>query len=286
MTDEPTATTPGEEPFVRAFDHPVTPKERMTIGRAQMPEQDALARAANFREVNLGYTAQIAVLEAERCLQCKNPVCIAGCPVRVNIPLFIDRLRVGDMAGAAESLLGDNALPCVTGRVCPQEIQCEGVCVRAKKGTSVAIGSLERYVADWAMSHPDAFATVIPAMSGKKVAIVGSGPAGLTAAGELVKGGHEVTIFEAFHAAGGVLLYGIPEFRLPKDIVQKEVDRLVAAGVTVATNSIIGRTFTLSELRRDFDAVFIAVGAGLPGRRSFGRGPGCGRSRQGSVPAD
>ena len=258
----------------------------MTIGRAQMPEQDALARAANFREVNLGYTAQIAVLEAERCLQCKNPVCIAGCPVRVNIPLFIDRLRVGDMAGAAESLLGDNALPCVTGRVCPQEIQCEGVCVRAKKGTSVAIGSLERYVADWAMSHPDAFATVIPAMSGKKVAIVGSGPAGLTAAGELVKGGHEVTIFEAFHAAGGVLLYGIPEFRLPKDIVQKEVDRLVAAGVTVATNSIIGRTFTLSELRRDFDAVFIAVGAGLPGRRSFGRGPGCGRSRQGSVPAD
>ena len=206
----------------------------------------------------------LAVLEAERCLQCKNPVCIDGCPVRVNIPRFIELLRIGDMAGAAASLLGDNALPCVTGRVCPQEIQCEGVCVRAKKGSPVAIGALERYVADWAMEHPETIPAASPQASGKSVAIVGSGPSGLTAAGELVKSGHDVTIFEAFHAAGGVLIYGIPEFRLPKDIVQEEVDRLVASGVKIEANAIIGRTYTLRELRERFDAVFIAVGAGLP----------------------
>jgi glutamate synthase (NADPH/NADH) small chain len=224
----------------------------MTIERTHMPEQDAIRRAANFREVNLGYSQQLAVLEAERCLQCKNPVCIAGCPVRVNIPRFIELLRIGDMAGAATSLLGDNALPCVTGRVCPQEIQCEGVCVRAKKGSPVAIGALERYVADWAMVHPEVMSAAAPASpvpSDRKVAIVGSGPAGLTAAGELVKEGHDVTIFEAFHSPGGVLIYGIPEFRLPKDIVQQEVDRLVASGVKIETNAIIGRTYTLHELR-------------------------------------
>jgi glutamate synthase (NADPH/NADH) small chain len=239
----------------------------MTIERTHMPEQDAIRRAANFREVNLGYSQQLAVLEAERCLQCKNPVCIAGCPVRVNIPRFIELLRIGDMAGAATSLLGDNALPCVTGRVCPQEIQCEGVCVRAKKGSPVAIGALERYVADWAMVHPEVMSAAAPASpvpSGRKVAIVGSGPAGLTAAGELVKEGHDVTIFEAFHSPGGVLIYGIPEFRLPKDIVQQEVDRLVASGVKIETNAIIGRTYTLHELRERFDAVYLAVGAGLP----------------------
>jgi len=252
----------GDSGFQPAFDHPLTPKERMTIGRTSMPEQDALQRAANFREVNLGYTEQLAVLEAERCLQCKNPVCIAGCPVRVNIPRFIELLRVGDMEGAAASLLGDNALPCVTGRVCPQEIQCEGVCVRAKKGSPVAIGALERYVADWAMTHPVEVA--LPTGSGHKVAIVGSGPAGLTAAKELAGSGHAVTIFEAFHSPGGVLVYGIPEFRLPKDIVQQEVDRLKAAGVTIETNAIIGRTYTLRELRDSFDAVYLAVGAGLP----------------------
>jgi glutamate synthase (NADPH/NADH) small chain len=254
----------GDSEFQPAFDHPLTPRERMAIERAHMPEQDALARAANFHEVNLGYTEQLAILEAERCLQCKNPVCIDGCPVRVNIPLFIELLRTGDMAGAAASLLGDNALPCVTGRVCPQEIQCEGICVRAKKGSPVAIGALERYVADWAMAHPETIPVASPQASGKSVAVVGSGPSGLTAAGELVKSGHDVTVFEAFHAAGGVLIYGIPEFRLPKDIVQGEVDRLVASGVKIEANAIIGRTYTLHELRERFDAVFIAVGAGLP----------------------
>ena len=272
MTDKPNpapepgapGASHGDSEFQPAFDHPLTPRERMTIERTHMPEQDALARSANFHEVNLGYSVPLAVLEAERCLQCKNPVCIAGCPVRVNIPRFIDLLRIGDMAGAAASLLGDNALPCVTGRVCPQETQCEGVCVRAKKGSPVAIGALERFVADWAMEHPEAIPAASPRATGKSVAVVGSGPSGLTAAGELVKLGHDVTIFEAYHAAGGVLIYGIPEFRLPKDIVQGEVDRLVASGVKIEANAIIGRTYTLRELRERFDAVFIAVGAGLP----------------------
>ncbi|MFH0751794.1 MAG: hypothetical protein V2B17_08155, partial [Chloroflexota bacterium] len=163
----------GDSEFQPAFDHPLTPRERMAIERTHMPEQDALLRAANFHEVNLGYSQQLAVLEAERCLQCKNPVCIAGCPVRVDIPRFIELLRIGDMAGAAASLLGDNALPCVTGRVCPQEIQCEGVCVRAKKGSPVAIGALERYVADWAMVHPETIPAATPQASGKSVAVVG-----------------------------------------------------------------------------------------------------------------
>jgi len=250
---------------VLAGEHPtLIPKERMSIDRIHMVEQDAGARSANFDEVNLGLTEGLAFLEAERCLQCKKPTCIDGCPVRVNIPLFIERLRDGDIAGAADSLLSDNALPCVTGRVCPQETQCEQVCVRAKKGTPVAVGYLERYVADWAQAHPEALSHDRPARSGKAVAIVGSGPAGLTAAGELAKHGHKVTVFEAFHAPGGVLIYGIPEFRLPKDIVQAEVDRLVAEGVVIEPNSIIGKTFTVAELRERFDAIFLAVGAGLP----------------------
>jgi glutamate synthase (NADPH/NADH) small chain len=243
---------------------PLTQKERMGIDRVAMPEQAAEVRATNFREVNLGFTEQLAMLEAERCLQCPKPYCIEGCPVRVNIPQFIARLREGDMAAAAASLLDDNALPCVTGRVCPQELQCEAVCLRGKKGRSVAIGSLERFVADWAQAHPTAPQRLAADREAKRVAIVGSGPAGLTAAGELAKLGHRVTIFEAFHAAGGVLIYGIPEFRLPKDIVQAEVDRLVAAGVEIEPNSIIGKTYTLDELRARFDAVFVAVGAGLP----------------------
>jgi glutamate synthase (NADPH) small chain len=243
---------------------PITQKERMGIGRVAMPEQEAHLRAVNFREVSLGLTEQLAMLEAERCLQCPKPYCVDGCPVRVNIPRFIRLLREGDLPGAANSLLDDNALPCVTGRVCPQEKQCEGVCLRGRKGDSVAIGALERYVADWAQHHQGELEHVVPTATGRTVAVVGSGPAGLTAAGELVKQGHDVTIFEAFHAPGGVLIYGIPEFRLPKDIVQAEVDRLVADGVKIEPNAIIGKTFTLAELREQFDAVFLAVGAGLP----------------------
>jgi glutamate synthase (NADPH) small chain len=242
----------------------LTPKERMALDRVAMPEQEAALRAVNFREVNLGLTEQLAFIEAERCLQCPKPYCIDGCPVRVNIPRFIKHLREGDLPGAANSLLDDNALPCVTGRVCPQETQCEGLCLRGKKGKPVAIGHLERFVADWAQAHPDELADGAVEPSGRTVAIVGSGPAGLTAAGELAKRGHAVTIFEAFHAAGGVLVYGIPEFRLPKDIVQAEVDRLVEAGVTIEANAIIGKTYTLPELQERFDAVFVAVGAGLP----------------------
>ncbi|HET9682386.1 MAG TPA: NADPH-dependent glutamate synthase [Candidatus Limnocylindrales bacterium] len=253
MTAEPPVAATG-----------LSKKERMQIQRIDMPEQDAVQRATNFGEVNLGLTEQLAILEAKRCLECPKPYCIDGCPVAVNIPNFIRHLRDGDMEGAAASLLDDNALPCVTGRVCPQETQCEKVCLRAKTGKSVAIGYLERYVADWALRHREGAAAAPAESRGKSVAIVGSGPAGLTAAKELVKRGYEVTIFEAFHAAGGVLIYGIPEFRLPKDIVQAEVDRLVEAGVKIEANAIIGKTYTLPELREQFDAVFIAVGAGLP----------------------
>ena len=239
-------------------------KDRMTIGRVSMPEQSGDARAHNFGEVNLGLTYQLAMMEAERCIQCPKPFCVDGCPVRVDIPRFIKFLRDGDLPSAAESLLSDNALPCVTGRVCPQETQCEQVCIRNKKGDSVAIGYLERFVADWAQKNQDVLPKASPTQSGKKVGIVGSGPAGLTAAGELVKKGHDVTVFEAFHAPGGVLIYGIPEFRLPKDIVQAEVDRLVSEGVKIEVDAIVGRTYTIPELREDFDALFLAVGAGLP----------------------
>jgi glutamate synthase (NADPH/NADH) small chain len=242
----------------------LSPKERMQIERHEVPARSAVIRAMDFNEVNLGYSQALAMEEAERCLDCRNPRCIDGCPVRVNIPQFIQRLAGGDLHGAAESLLDDNALPCVTGRVCPQETQCEGLCIRGKKGEPVAVGALERFVADWAQAHLDELKTNVSPDTGRRVAIVGSGPAGLTAAGELAKSGHKVTIFEAFHAPGGVLIYGIPEFRLPKDIVQKEVDRLRALGVTIEVNAIVGKTWTLAELRQEFDAVFIAVGAGLP----------------------
>ena len=254
MTDDGTPMTASQ----------LTKKERMAILRHEMPEQDAEVRSHNFDEVNLGYALEIARQEAERCLQCPKEYCIEGCPVAVNIPRFISYLRDGDIRAAAESLLGDNALPCVTGRVCPQETQCEQVCLRAKTGRPVAIGYLERFVADWAQAHDGELGHHAPSSTQKSVAIVGSGPAGLTAAGELARRGHAVTVFEAFHAAGGVLLYGIPEFRLPKRIVQAEVDRLIAEGVTIEPNAIIGKTYTLPELRETFDAVFVAVGAGLP----------------------
>jgi glutamate synthase (NADPH/NADH) small chain len=236
----------------------------MRIERHEVPARSAVIRAMDFREVNLGYSQALAMEEAERCLDCRNPRCIDGCPVRVNIPRFIERLAEGDLAGAADSLLGDNALPCVTGRVCPQETQCEGLCIRGKKGEPVAVGALERFVADWAMQHRDQLTQQAQPELGRRVAIVGSGPAGLTAAGELARDGYKVTVFEAFHAPGGVLIYGIPEFRLPKDIVAQEVDRLRELGVTIEVNAIIGKTWTLRELREEFDAIFIAVGAGLP----------------------
>jgi len=241
----------------------ITTKERMKISRQAMPEQDAAARAANFLEVNLGLPERLALLEADRCLQCKDPRCMKGCPVGVNIPKFLDLLTAGKLAEAAQSLLCDNALPAVTGRVCPQETQCEAECVRAK-GLPVGVGYLERYVADWARTHRDQLPQVKPQPTGKKVAIVGSGPAGLTAAGELAKLGHDVTIYEALHKAGGVLVYGIPEFRLPKKIVAQEVERLQEAGVKIECNVVIGRTYTIPELQKNFDAIFIANGAGLP----------------------
>ena len=239
-------------------------KERLQINRQKMPEQASTARAANFEEVNLGFTEQLALLEADRCLQCKDPRCMAGCPVNVNIPRFIGLVSQGKINEAAQCLLCDNALPAITGRVCPQETQCEIVCVRGNKSTPVGIGYLERYVADWARAHPDQLTTTKAPATGKRVAIVGSGPAGLTAAGELVRLGHDVTVYEALHKPGGVLVYGIPEFRLPKKIVSQEVQRLQSAGVKIECNVVIGRTYTLPELRERFDAVFIANGAGLP----------------------
>jgi glutamate synthase (NADPH) small chain len=242
----------------------ITTKQRLQIERQKMTEQAPLVRNANFDEVNLGLPEKVALLEAERCLQCKDPKCVAGCPVMVNIPRFIRCLSEGNLSGAAQSLLDDNALPSVTGRVCPQETQCEVECIRGHKSLPVAIGYLERYVGDWVRGHSSDQTLRLAPPSGKKVAVVGSGPGGLTAAGELAKRGHSVTVFEALHKPGGVLVYGIPEFRLPKKIVEAEVARLEAAGVQIVCNTVIGRTYTLQELRDQFDAVFIANGAGLP----------------------
>ena len=239
-------------------------KDRMKIDRQVMPEQDAAQRAGNFLEVNLGFTERIAMLEAQRCIQCKEPKCVQGCPVMVNIPRFLEFIVDGDLPAAARSLFGDNALPAITGRVCPQEVQCEVQCVRGVKGKPVAIGYLERFVADWARAHAGIVTIEPRPPSGKKVAIVGGGPAGLTAAGELLKLGHDVTIYEALHKPGGVLVYGIPEFRLPKQIVEEEVTRLEQAGVKIENNVVVGRTYTLPELKETFDAIFLANGAGLP----------------------
>ncbi len=239
----------------------------MQIPRQVMPEQDATKRSGNFSEVNLGLYWETAQTESNRCLQCKKAKCSHGCPVGVNIPGFIHALSEGALSKAAEVLYEANVLPGVTGRVCPQETQCESQCVRDNKKESgaVAIGYLERFVADWARENLDS--TVFsPEPTGKKIAVVGSGPAGLTCAGELAKKGHDVTIFEALHKAGGVLLYGIPEFRLPKKIVEKEVQTLRNIGVKIECNVIVGQTITIPELMEEegFDAVFIANGAGLP----------------------
>ena len=240
-------------------------KERLAIPRVHMPELDPDTRSRNFEEVNLGLDYEQAVQEAKRCIQCKHRPCVEGCPVGVSIPEFIDALAAEDLPAAARILQGDNALPAVCGRVCPQEIQCEAKCVCGVKGDSVAIGYLERFVADWAMVNATELPKEqLPPASGKKVAIVGCGPAGLTAAGELARQGHSVTIFEALHDTGGVLRYGIPEFRLPKEIIDVELARLVDLGVTIECNVIIGKTLTLPQLSDEFNAVFIANGAGLP----------------------
>ncbi len=242
----------------------ITTKQRLQIDRQKMAEQAPLIRNANFSEVNLGLPEKVALIEAERCLQCRDPKCVSGCPVMVNIPKFIDLLSQGNLEGAARSLLSDNALPSVTGRVCPQETQCEVECIRGNKGLPVAIGYLERFVGDWANGKGQGFGLEVAPPTHRKVAIVGSGPGGLTAAGELAKLGHSVTVYEALHKPGGVLVYGIPEFRLPKKIVETEVARLENAGVKIVCNTIIGRTYTIQELQKEFDAIFIANGAGLP----------------------
>ena len=241
----------------------LTIKERMAIARVKMIEQDARLRACNFGEVNQGLTKELAQEEAKRCLACKNEPCMDGCPVGVHIPDFLTAVAEGNLEQAARILRVDNALPATTGRVCPQEVQCEGVCVRGKKGDPVAIGFLERFVADWAAENLPREAPPLE-QTGFRVAVVGSGPGGLTAAGELARMGHQVHVFEALHDTGGVLRYGIPEFRLPKAIVDREVENLRALGVTIECNVIIGRTLTVDEIAQEFDAVFIANGAGLP----------------------
>ena len=229
-----------------------------------MPTQDALVRARNFDEVALGYDEATAIDEALRCLSCKNMPCVSGCPVNIHIPEFIDRIKEGDFEGAYQVIAKSSSLPAVCGRVCPQETQCESKCVRGIKGEPVGIGRLERFVADWHNAHSDATPECKEA-NGHKVAIVGSGPSGLTCAGDLAKAGYSVTVYEALHTAGGVLVYGIPEFRLPKSIVKKEVDNLKAMGVEIVPNVIIGKTLTVDELfEMGFEAVFIGSGAGLP----------------------
>ena len=239
-------------------------KANMSLKRNEMPTQDALVRAHNFDEVALGYSEEQAIDEANRCLNCKNMPCVAGCPVKIHIPEFITKIKEGDFEGAYQIITKSSSLPAVCGRVCPQETQCESKCVRGIKGESVGIGRLERFVADW---H-NTFCTeepVKPESNGHRVAIVGSGPSGLTCAGDLAKKGYEVTVFEALHTAGGVLVYGIPEFRLPKKIVAKEVDTLKKLGVKIETNVVIGKTLTIDELFEEgYEAVFVGSGAGLP----------------------
>lgn len=233
--------------------------------RVKMPEQAPDIRNRNFEEVPLGLTPEMAKMEASRCLQCKKPACVEGCPVSVDIPGFIHKIADGDFAGAAARLWEKNALPAVCGRVCPQEIQCEGLCILGKKGDSVAIGYLERFAADYARESGSADLPKVAEKTGKKVAVIGSGPSGLTVAGDLIIKGHDVTIFEAFHKTGGVLVYGIPEFRLPKDIVGYEVSTLEKLGVDIQTNSVVGTTMTIDELFEEgYDAVYVGVGAGLP----------------------
>ena len=236
----------------------------MQLNKTPMPEQDPVVRSGNFKEVALGYTAEQAVNEAKRCINCKNPACVSGCPVGIPIPQFLAKVAEEDFAGAYEILSNANALPAISGRVCPQENQCEGKCVRGIKGEPVAIGRVERFVADWAAENGIANVTTAP-KNGRKVAVIGSGPAGLTCAGELARKGYSVTVFEAFHLPGGVLSYGIPEFRLPKSIVMREVENLKKMGVELEYNMVIGKILTITELfEMGYESVFIGSGAGLP----------------------
>ena len=236
----------------------------MTLVKTPMPEQDPKIRARNFEEVALGYTPEMAIEEAGRCLKCKNPKCVEGCPVNVRIPEFIAKVQEGDFKAAYEIITSTNALPALSGRVCPQESQCECRCVRGIKGEPVAIGRLERFVADWYRENINAMPEKVES-NGIKVAVVGSGPAGMTAASDLAKLGYQVTMFEALHTAGGVLVYGIPEFRLPKSIVANEIKKLEAQGVEVMTNMVIGRVLSIDELfEMGYKAVFVGSGAGLP----------------------
>ncbi|MGD2060890.1 MAG: NADPH-dependent glutamate synthase [Acidimicrobiia bacterium] len=244
----------------------LTKRERMAMERTGMPTRAAGARGQDFDEVNLGYTSGLAVLEASRCLNCTRPKCVEGCPVGVQIESFIRAVASGDFATAADVIRQDNALPGVCGRVCPQEAQCEGACILDKKQKPIAIGHLERFVADWERRHAVSKVAKPTTSTGKRVAIVGSGPAGLACAGDLARQGHEVTVFEALHEPGGVLVYGIPEFRLPKEIVEAEVQGLRDLGVQIETDVLVGAGTTLETLMTEdgFDAVFVGTGAGLP----------------------
>lgn len=241
-------------------------KERMKISRQHMPEQPAAVRATNFVEVNLGYEPALAQTEATRCIECAKPSCMHECPVGVKVREFVDLVVAGDYLGAIAKIREDNVLPAVTGRVCPQDDQCEHGCVLGKKGQPLAIGNLERFVADYEQKSGKLSLPAIAPATGKKVAIVGSGPAGLSAAGDLVQRGHKVRVFEALHELGGVLVYGIPEFRLPKEIVRQEIDNMRKMGVEFETNVVVGKTVTIDELMQSegYDAVFVATGAGLP----------------------
>ena len=238
--------------------------KKIIPNKTPMREQPPKERAKNYDEVPYGYSEKEAMQEARRCLQCKKPICIKGCPVEIDIPGFIQLIAEGNFRGAIEKLKEKNVLPAVCGRVCPQEDQCEKLCVLAKKFEPVAIGRLERFAADWERAHGESSVPKIPRSTGKKVAIIGAGPGGLTVAGDLIMLGHAVTIFEALHKPGGVLVYGIPEFRLPKVIVYREVDYLIKCGVVLIVDFIVGKTATIDQLLEDFDAVYIGTGAGLP----------------------
>lgn len=241
------------------------PPKKQKISRQAMPEQAPEERRCNFDEVPTGYTPETAVQEAKRCLKCKKATCMEGCPVSVDIPGFINLIAEEKFTDAIRNLWGQNALPAVCGRVCPQEIQCEGKCILGKKGEAVAIGNLERFAADWERKSGTGVLPPTAKPTGKKVAVVGSGPSGLTVAGDLIQKGHDVTVLEAFHKPGGVLVYGIPEFRLPKEIVAQEVNFLERLGVTVECNAVVGRTVSLDELfEQGYDAIYVGVGAGLP----------------------